>query len=95
MTPGGTDAGGRWKSSDREDIGIRAFEPASDVPQLRREEILAGLKAHFERVAAERGLALIHPAKLWPESVENTRLRNCYEITLPLQNVLGYSGVDG
>ena len=22
-------------------------------------------------------------------------LRNCYEITLPLQNVLGYSGVDG
>lgn len=33
--------------SDREDIGIRAFEYASDVPQLRREEILAGLKAHF------------------------------------------------
>jgi uncharacterized protein YjbI with pentapeptide repeats len=22
-------------------------------------------------------------------------LRNCYEITLPLRNVLGYSGVDG
>jgi hypothetical protein len=40
--------------SDRENIGIGAFEPAGEVPQVRREEILAGLKAHFARVDAER-----------------------------------------
>jgi hypothetical protein len=30
-----------------------------------------------------------------PASGAMVTLRNCYEITLPLRNVLGYSGVDG